>query len=154
MNPWNDMADLEDMANPNSDASVHASIGDRSCGMRTRLLRSLDRILPILSTPLGCLVGTLLVTLLGGLFINTRVYAMTGGLLAMILVGLFWPWFSVWSTCGILTFMDARGREAKQSTLRITLHSRSVLSVHGLQVVWQNAEPGQCTSSAQMGLNS
>ncbi len=137
------MTDKADLIDSNSDASVNVSIGDRSSSMRARLSRSLDGILRTLSTPLGCLLGTLLVTLLGGLFVHTRVYAMTGGLLAMILVGLFWPWFSVWSTRGGLTFVDTRAREGQPTTLRITLHNRPILSVHGLQVVWQNAEPGQ-----------
>ena len=133
---------MTDLVNHNSDFSVDAPSEDRSCGRRTRLLRSLDSILRFLSTPLGCLLGTLLLTLLGGLVVHTRVYAMTGGLVAMILVGLFWPWFSVWSVRGVLTFVDTRAREGQATTLRITLHSRSLLSVHGLQVVWQNAESG------------
>ncbi len=128
---------------PHFDSPLYPSIEDSPRGKRSYLVRSLDFILRTLSTPLGCLLGTLLVTVLGGLFVHTRVFAMTGGLLAMILVGLIWPWFSVWSTRGVLKFMDNRGREGKPTTLQITLHNRSFLSIHGLQMVWRIAESGE-----------
>lgn len=132
--------DMVDAAIRNGDASTQPSRAGRSHGMRANLLRLVDIALRFLATPLGCLLGTFLVTLIGGLFVHTRVFAMTGGLLAMILVGLLWPWFSVWSSRGVLTFPATRGREGKPTTLRITLQNRSFISVYGLQIAWRNTD--------------
>jgi hypothetical protein len=84
--------------------------------------------------PLGVLSLAATVSLLCGLFLHTQGFVLCGGVLAVIALGVIWPWLSLRGLAGTITFDCARASEGESVEVRLALRSRLPWSALGLAV--------------------
>ena len=91
-----------------------------------------NQYVALTKTPLGVLVIGAVMSLLCGIYVAPQGYAILGAILAVIAVGLVWPWLAVKGISGDLEFLLARGREGKPCTAKLIINNRWPWPVWGL----------------------
>jgi uncharacterized protein (DUF58 family) len=88
----------------------------------------------LIYNPLGVLTLAALASLLCGLFLHPQGFALAGGLLVVILLGLAWPWLTLRGLSGTLAFDRARVVEGEPVTVSLHVRNRWPWSAWGLAV--------------------
>jgi uncharacterized protein (DUF58 family) len=87
-----------------------------------------------LYNPLGILMLAALVALLCGLFLHKQGFVLLAGILAVIVLGIAWPWLSLRGLLGSISFGRARASEGERVEAWLTVHNRLPWSAWGLAV--------------------
>jgi uncharacterized protein (DUF58 family) len=116
-------------------SSIHAIAG------RLRALATYDlfpefsaTVRRLLYNPLGVLLVAALTALLCGMFLHAQGFVLFGGVLAVIVLGIAWPWLSLRGMHGIISFERVRVCEGDRVEVRLTLCNRLPWSAWGLAV--------------------
>lgn len=117
---------------------------------RAESLRQVERLLHVLTGPLGALGIALALALLCGLFVESRSLALAGAFVAILLLGLWYPWLAVRAVTGSVEFDSLRLREGESATATIRLENHRWLPVLGLQV--EGILPSERESTLLVGL--
>ena len=88
----------------------------------------------LLYNPLGVLILTALAALVCGLFLHPQGFVLFGGVLAVVLLGIAWPWVNLRGVRGTLSFEQARACEGDDVAVCLTLRNRLPWAVWGLAV--------------------
>lgn len=92
------------------------------------------RVRRLFYNPLGILGLAAIVALLCGAFLHAQGFVLAGSVLAVMVLGILWPWLSLWGLKGSLKFAKARGVEGEPIGLSLTLSNRLPWSAYGLSV--------------------
>jgi uncharacterized protein (DUF58 family) len=84
--------------------------------------------------PLGVLSLAATVALLCGLVLHSQGLVLCGGVLAVIALGVVWPWLSLRGLAGTVTFDRSRASEGESVEVRLTVRNRLLWSALGLAV--------------------
>jgi len=84
--------------------------------------------------PLGVLTLAALASLLCGLFLHAQGFVLCGGVLAVIALGVIWPWLSLRGLDGFVAFDRTRASEGDTVQVRLTLRNVLPWSAWGLAV--------------------
>ncbi|HEY1380091.1 MAG TPA: DUF58 domain-containing protein [Gemmataceae bacterium] len=110
-------------------------------GERLRALATHDffpgfsaRVRRLVCNPLGVLLLAALASLLCGLFLHAQGFALCGGVLAVVALGVAWPWLSLRGLAGTVAFDRARATEGDVVEVRLTLRNRIPWAAWGLAV--------------------
>jgi uncharacterized protein (DUF58 family) len=88
----------------------------------------------LLYNPLGVLILAGLTALLCGLFLRSQGFVLFGGVLAVVLLGIAWPWLSLRAVYGSISFERVRACEGDPVEVCLTLRNRLPWSAWGLAV--------------------
>jgi uncharacterized protein (DUF58 family) len=88
----------------------------------------------LLYNPLGVLILAALTALLCGLFLQAKGFVLFGGVLAVIVLGVAWPWLSLRGMHGSISFERSRAREGEEVEVCLTLRNRLPWAAWGLAV--------------------
>lgn len=86
----------------------------------------------LLYNPLGILILAALAALLCGAFLHAQGFVLFGSVVAVIALGVLWPWFSLWGLRGSVSFDRARGVEGEPVEACLTLRNRLPWSAYDL----------------------
>jgi uncharacterized protein (DUF58 family) len=92
------------------------------------------RVRRLFYNPLGVLIGAALTALLCGLFLHAQGFVLFGGVLAVIVLGVAWPWLSLRGLHGSIAFERGRASEGERVEVCLTLRNRLPWSAWGLAV--------------------
>ncbi len=106
------------------------------------------RVRRLLYNPLGVLLLTALAALLCGLFLHPRGLVLCGGIVAVVVLGVAWPWWSLRWLSGTIAFARTRTTEGEEVEVRLTLRNRLPWSAWGLSVRDGFARHGEQGESA------
>lgn len=84
--------------------------------------------------PLGVLTLAALASLLCGLFLHVNGFVLCGGVLAVVALGVVWPWLSLRGIVGTVAFDRTRVSEGEGVEVRLTLRNRLPWPAWGLAV--------------------
>ena len=84
--------------------------------------------------PFGVLMLAALAALACGLFLHAQGFILCGGILAVILLGVIWPWLAMRGVVAHLAFDRQRTSESDAVEVRLTLHNRLPWSAWGIAV--------------------
>ncbi|MFO0823976.1 MAG: DUF58 domain-containing protein [Gemmataceae bacterium] len=84
--------------------------------------------------PLGILILAGIVSLLCGLFLHPQGFVLCGGVMAVISLGVLWPWLSLRGLTGTLGFDCSKVTEGETVGARLTLRNRLPWAAWGLAV--------------------
>lgn len=84
--------------------------------------------------PLGVLTLAALASLLCGLFLHSQGFVLCGGVLAVVALGVIWPWLSLRGLGGSVAFDRTRASEGDTVEVRLMLRNRLPWSAWGLAV--------------------
>lgn len=88
----------------------------------------------LIYNPLGVLALAALASLMCGLFLHPQGFALAGGLLVVIVLGLAWPWLTLRGLSGTISFDRVRVVEGEPVTVGLHLRNRWPWSAWGLAV--------------------
>lgn len=115
--------------------------GNPCRGGRLRSLATYDffpgfsaRVRRFLYNPLGVLLLATTVSLLCGFFLHAQGFVLAGGIVAVVGLGVIWPWLSLRGLTGTLAFERARTAEGEGVGVRLTLRNRLPWAAWGLAV--------------------
>jgi uncharacterized protein (DUF58 family) len=110
-------------------------------GSKLRALAAYDmfpvfsaKVRRVLYNPLGVLILAAAAAFLCGLYLHTQGFALLGGLLLVILLGITWPWLSLLGLRGSVTFDRPRSCEGERTEVRAILRNRLPWASYGLTV--------------------
>ncbi len=92
------------------------------------------RVRRLFYNPLGVLILAALAALLCGLFLHPQGFVLGGGVLAVIVLGIVWPWLSLRGLTGSIAFDRVRVSEGDPVEVCLTLRNRLPWSAWGLAV--------------------
>ena len=84
--------------------------------------------------PLGVLTLAALASLLCGLFLHSQGFVLCGGVLAVVTLGIVWPWLSLRGIVGAVAFDRTRASEGETVEARLMLRNRLPWPIWGLAV--------------------
>jgi uncharacterized protein (DUF58 family) len=84
--------------------------------------------------PFGILCLASLFSLLCGLFLHSQGFVLSGSLLAVIALGVIWPWLSLRGLDGLIRFEKQRGTEGESIEMQLRLTNRLPIAAFGLRV--------------------
>ena len=84
--------------------------------------------------PLGVLTIAAFTSFLCGLFIHSQGFVLSGGVLAVVALGVIWPWLSLRGLVGSISFDRLRAYEGDFVEVRFTLRNRFPWPAWGLAV--------------------
>ncbi|MFO0938687.1 MAG: DUF58 domain-containing protein [Gemmataceae bacterium] len=84
--------------------------------------------------PLGVLTLAALTSLLCGLFLHSQGFVLCGGVLAVVALGVIWPWLTLRGLAGTVSFARVRATEGEAVEVRLTLRNRLPWPAWGLAV--------------------
>lgn len=87
-----------------------------------------------LYNPLGVLLLAAVAALLCGFFLHAQGFVLAGGIVAVVGLGVVWPWLSLRGLTGALAFDRARAAEGDSVGVRLTLRNRLPWAAWGLAV--------------------
>ncbi len=90
------------------------------------------RVRKLLYNPLGVLILAALTALLCALFLTSQCYVLFGGVLAVIVVGIGWPWLTLRGVHGSMSFERSRACEGDDVEVYLTLRNRLPWAAWGL----------------------
>lgn len=93
-----------------------------------------EKVRKTVYTPLGVMSLMALASLLCGLFVHTQGYVMAGGVLAVIVLGLVWPWANLRGIRAAVRFDSPRVGEGEPIATRLTIVNRWPWHVWGLAI--------------------
>lgn len=93
-----------------------------------------ERVRRFVYHPLGILLLAGAVSLLCGLFLHAQGFVLCGGVLAVIALGVVWPWLSLRGIVGSVAFDRTRASEGGAVETRLTLRNRLPWPAWGLAV--------------------
>ena len=106
-----------------------------------RALTSIDvfpefsaKVRRLLYNPMGVLILAALTALLCGLFLHPQGFVLFGGVSAVIVLGIAWPWLSLRGMDGWISFERSRATEGERVEVCLTLRNRLLWSAWGLSV--------------------
>ena len=118
---------------------------DRQLSLRTRLTRTLRaaatydvfpefsaRVRRLLYNPLGILILAACAALVCGFFLQAQGFVLFGSVVAVIVLGVLWPWLSLRGLRGSISFEKARAVEGERVEACLTLQSRLPWAAYGL----------------------
>lgn len=82
--------------------------------------------------PLGGLVLACAIALLCGFFLHPRAFVLAFGLLAVLLIGVAWPWLALWGLRGSARFSLPRCREGEQVRAEVEVANRLLWPAWGV----------------------
>jgi uncharacterized protein (DUF58 family) len=85
-------------------------------------------------SPLGLLMATALAAFLCGVFLQPQGFILFGSVLAVIVLGLAWPWITVCGLRGSISFEKTRSTEGESAEACLTLTNLLPWSAYGLTV--------------------
>jgi uncharacterized protein (DUF58 family) len=88
----------------------------------------------LLYNPLGVLIVAALVALLCGFVLHPQGFVLAGSLAFVLVLGILWPWVSLWGLRGSLTFDQPRAVEGERVEVCLTLRNRLPWAAWGLAV--------------------
>ncbi|AWM36612.1 hypothetical protein GobsT_55700 [Gemmata obscuriglobus] len=88
----------------------------------------------VLYNPLGVLIGAAGVSLACGLFLHAQGFVLAGGIVAVVGLGVLWPWLSLRGLTGAVDFDRPRAAEGDTIGVRLMLRNRLPWAVWGLTV--------------------
>jgi uncharacterized protein (DUF58 family) len=88
----------------------------------------------LLYNPLGVLILAALTALLCGVFLHPQGFILFGGVLAVLLLGIAWPWLSLRGIHGTISFERSRVSEGDRVEVCLMLCNRLLWSAWGLAV--------------------
>jgi uncharacterized protein (DUF58 family) len=88
----------------------------------------------LLYNPLGILILAALAALLCGAFLHAQGFVLFGSAVAVIVLGVLWPWLSLRGLRGSISFEKARGVEGEPVEACLTLRNRLPWAAYGLAV--------------------
>lgn len=88
----------------------------------------------LLYNPFGILLGAAIVALLCGLFLHAQGFVLCGGILAVMTLGVVWPWMSLRGLGGTIHFNRTRTSEGEPVEVHLTLRNRLPWPVWGLAI--------------------
>jgi uncharacterized protein (DUF58 family) len=89
--------------------------------------------------PLGVMISAMLVAMLCGFVIHPRVFVLAGGLLAVIVVGLSWPWLVLRTVQAEWQPPADRITEGDPTSLRLAVRNPLVIPVYGLGLRYEES---------------
>jgi uncharacterized protein (DUF58 family) len=92
------------------------------------------RVRRLLYNPLGVLLLAALVALLCGLFLHQHGFVLSGGVLAVIVLGIACPWLNLRGLRGSVSFERSRASEGERVEVWLTLRNRLPWAAWGLAV--------------------
>jgi uncharacterized protein (DUF58 family) len=112
------------------------------------------RVRRLLYNPLGVLILAALAALLCGFFLHAQGFVLFGSMVAVIVLGVLWPWLSLRGLRGSVSFEKARAVEGERVEVCLTLDNRLPWAAYGLAVraglegesVGIASAPGRCTA--------
>ena len=122
---------------------VMASRGQRfgSIGSKIRVLATYDafpafssKVRRLLYNPLGVLILAASAALVCGLYLNTQGFALFGGLLLVIVLGITWPRLSLLGLRGSISFDRSRSCEGERTNVRAIICNRLPWPAYGLAI--------------------
>lgn len=136
--------------------------GFGSIGSKIRALATYDafpafsaKVRRLLYNPLGVLILAAFVALLCGLYLHSQGFALLGGLLLVIVLGITWPRLSLLGMRGSISFDSQRGSEGEPTGVCATLSNRLPWAAYGLAIeggfeekAQQASENGICVGIA------
>lgn len=93
-----------------------------------------NRVRRFVYHPLGVLTLAAAASLLCGLFLHSQGFVLCGGVLAVITLGVIWPWLTLRGLAGSVAFDRPRASEGDAVEVRLTLRNRLPWSAWGLAV--------------------
>lgn len=90
------------------------------------------RVRRVLYNPLGILLAAALVSLACGFFLHAQGFVLAGGIVAVVGLGVVWPWLSLRGLSAELAFDRGRAAEGEQVGARLTLRNRLPWAAWGL----------------------
>lgn len=88
----------------------------------------------LLYNPLGVLVLAACAALLCGFFLHAQGFVLAGGLGAVVILGVVWPWVSLRGLEGAVRFASTRASEGEAIGVRLALRNRFPWAAWGLAV--------------------
>jgi uncharacterized protein (DUF58 family) len=90
------------------------------------------KIRRLLYNPLGILILAACAALVCGFFLQAQGFVLFGSVVAVIVLGVLWPWLSLRGLRGSISFEKARAVEGERVEACLTLHSRLPWAAYGL----------------------
>lgn len=129
------------MANPADPATMHPWIRPRHVGPFLHRLVTYDvfpdfsaHVRRLLYNPLGVLLLAAFTALLCGLFLHPQGFVLLGGVGAVVVLGVCWPWLTTRGLSGQLTFDRCRTSEGDPVETCLTVRNGHFWSALGLVV--------------------
>src|SRR5581483_1448412 len=92
------------------------------------------RVRRFVYSPLGILVLAALTALLCGFFLHPQGFVLCGGVVAVILLGILWPWLNLRGLQATMSFKRTRASEGDGVDVSVELRSHLPWSAWGLAV--------------------
>jgi hypothetical protein len=111
-------------------------LGDRLLALATHDFspRFSANVRRLVGHPLGILILAGVVSLLCGLFLHAQGFVLCGGVLAVVALGVIWPWLSIRGLAGTVAFDRSRASEGEAVEVRLILRNRLPWTAWGLAV--------------------
>ncbi|MHC5541340.1 DUF58 domain-containing protein, partial [Singulisphaera rosea] len=100
-----------------------------------------------LRTPLGTLALVALISGVCGIVLHGQAFVVLIGIVAVILVGVGWPWAQVWALRGSLDFESERCREGESVGVRLRIRNRAPWGAWGVTLSRGFAPSGRADSA-------
>jgi uncharacterized protein (DUF58 family) len=85
-------------------------------------------------TPIGVLSTAAFVFALCGVCVHSRIWVLFYGVVAVLVLGLIWPWLTVQGLRGSLAFERTRGREGESVKIGLIVQNRLFWTVWGIEL--------------------
>ena len=134
-------SELPVLQHPMSRLPDERFLGARQILGRLRDLASIDafpefsaKVRRLFYNPMGVLILAAFAALMCGLFLHPQGFVLFGGISAVLLLGIAWPWLCLRGMNGSISFEQSRACEGERVEVRLTLRNSLPWSAWGLAV--------------------